>query len=266
MHEKEYDMVFVPFTTKMTSLEQLFYDTLMFEVEKYLLITKEWVQTQDGLEYLHTTTKSSNKNLKLLLQQHHINTNKLHTILLTQYNTGSSYAHRSIGKNPNITKTSHTQTINLLLKGVDKIISRFDKTIRKDILHFIKDMKGEKVKTVINKLKDWSKHNFTTHISAKVRSEMIARTEMTRSFNGGVLQTYANYGLNSFDIVNYNDIGICDTCINLIANNPYTLEEVMGLIPVHPFCRCLCVIAHTSTEIPLKEIQDPIIIDMFKLA
>ena len=259
-------MVFVPFTTKMTSLEQMFYDTLMFEVEKYLLITKQWIQTQDGLEYLHTTTKSSNKTLQFLLQQHHIETSKLHTILLTQYNTGSSYAYESINRNPHITKTSHTQTINLLLKGVDEIIHRFDKTIRKDILHFIKQVKGEKTETILNKLKDWTKHNFTTPISAKVRSEMIARTEMTRSFNGGVLQTYANYGLNSFDIVNYNDIGICEKCINLIRNNPYTLEEVMKLLPVHPYCRCLCVIAHTLTEIPLKEIGNPIIIDMFKLA
>ena len=266
MYEKEYDMVFVPFTTKMTSLEQLFYDTLMLEIEKYLLITKQWIQTQDGLEYLHTTTKSSNKNLQSLLQQHHINTSKLHTILITQYNTGTSYALKSINQARNITKTSHHQSINLLLKGVDKIISRFDKTIRKDILYFIKNMKGEKTKTILHKLKDWAKHNFTTQISAKVRSEMIARTEMNRSFTNGVLQTYANYGLNSFDIVNYNDIGICDTCINIIQNNPYTLEEVMKLLPVHPFCYCLCVISHTLTEIPLKEIENPTIIDMFKLA
>lgn len=266
MYEKEYDMVFVPFTTKMTSLEQLFYDTLMLEIEKYLLITKQWIQTQDGLEYLHTTTKSSNKNLQSLLQQHHINTSKLHTILLTQYNTGISYARKSINQPRNITKTSHRQSINILLKGVDKIISRFDKTIRKDILYFIKNMKGEKTKTILHKLKDWVKNNFTTPISAKVRSEMIARTEMNRSFTNGVLQTYANYGLNSFDIVNYNDIGICDTCIELIQNNPYTLEEVMRLIPAHPNCKCLCVIAHTLTEIPLKEIENPIIINMFKLA
>ena len=127
-------------------------------------------------------------------------------------------------------------------------------------------MKGEKTKTILHKLKDWAKNNFTTPISAKVRSEMIARTEMNRSFTNGVLQTYANYGLNSFDIVNYNDIGICDTCIEFIQNNPYTLEEVMKLLPVHPNCKCLCVIAHTLTEIPLKEIENPIIIDMFKLA
>ena len=72
-----------------------------------------------------------------------------------------------------------------------------------------------------------------------------------------------NYGLNSFDIINYNDIGVCRTCIEIILNNPYTLEEVMSLLPVHPFCRCLCVIHNTTMDVPLEEIENPIIIDMF---
>ena len=68
MYEKEYDRIYVPFTTKMTSIEQLFHETLIEEVEKYLLITREWLQTNEGLEYLHTTHKSHNIKLKDLLK------------------------------------------------------------------------------------------------------------------------------------------------------------------------------------------------------
>ena len=263
MYEKEYDRIFVPFTTRMSSLEQLFYESLIEEVEKYLLITREWLQTTDGLEYLHTTHKSPKNTLKALLKNHKIDTTNLNNLLLTQYSIGSSYAHKSISKDFTSLKNSDKKSIKKLLGGVEKIIRRFDKTIRNDITSFIQQCRGQNLEETLKRLEGWIHLNITTPISAKVRSEMIARTEMNRSFTNGVLQTYSNYGLNSFDIINYNDVGVCETCISIIKDNPYTLEEVMRMLPVHPHCRCLCVIRHTTTEIPLDIIDNPKIIDMF---
>ena len=263
MYEKEYDRIYVPFTTKMTSIEQLFHETLIEEVEKYLLITREWLQTTEGLEYLHTTHKSPNIKLKDLLKEHEIDTSNLNNLLLAQYNIGSSYAHKSIGKTFTKLTSSDKKSIKKLLGGVDKIIRRFDKTIRKDITTFIQKCRGLDIEETLKRLDGWIHLNITTPISARIRSEMIARTEMNRSFTNGVLQTYSNYGLNSFDIINYNDVGVCETCISIIKDNPYTLEEVMRMLPVHPHCRCLCVIRHTTTEIPLEIIDNPKIIDMF---
>lgn len=263
MYEKEYDRIYIPFTTRMSSLEQLFYETLIEEIEKYLLITREWIQTTDGLEYLHTTQKSPETSLRALLKKQKIDTTKLNNLLLTQYRIGSSYAHKSINKEFTNLTPSDEKSIRKLLGGVKKIIRRFDKTIRNDITSFISKCRGLKPEDTLKRLESWISLNITTPISAKVRSEMIARTEMNRSFTNGVLQTYANYGLNSFDIINYNDIGVCETCISIIQDNPYTLEEVMRLLPVHPHCRCLCVIRHTTTEIPLDIIDNPKIIDMF---
>lgn len=262
MYEKEYDRIFIPFTTKMTSLEQMFHETLMEEIEKYLSITGEWLQSNDGLEYIHTQ-KSTIRSLDKLLKQHHINTEKLDNLLLIQYGIGRSYAHKNINRNLKDLSPSDEKSITKMLGGVKTIIGKFDKIIVKDLKSFIKSNRGETINSLTNKLKDWVHLNHTTPISAKTRSEMIARTEMNRSFTNGVLQTYSNYGLNSFDIINYNDIGVCKTCISIIQDNPYTLEEVMNLLPVHPFCRCLCVIHNTSIDIPLEEIENPIIIDMF---
>lgn len=261
MYEKEYDRIFVPFTTKMTSLEELFHKTLTKEIEKYVLITKEWLQTQEGLEYVHTKN-NSNTTLEQELQQHHINTNKLEQLLLTQYNIGKSYAQKNINRTNKKLTLSDKKSINKLLKGVNKIIKKFDNIIIRDIKQFINKQKNNTIQEIIEKLPQWINQNHTTPISAKTRSEMIARTEMNRSFTNGVLQTYSNYGLNEVNIINYNDKGICETCINLIQNNPYTIEEAMKILPVHPFCRCISVLNNT-TNIPLEEIENPIIIDMF---
>ena len=197
MYEKEYDRIFIPFTTRMTSLEQMFHDSLMEEIDKYLSITREWLQSSEGLEYIHTQ-KATIKGLDHLLKQHHINTEKLNNILIVQYKIGSSYAHKNINREFKGISSSDKKSITKMLNGVKDIITRFDKTIVKDLKNFINSNRGETIETITAKLKDWVHLNHTTPISAKTRSEMIARTEMNRSFTNGVLQTYSNYGLNSF--------------------------------------------------------------------
>ena len=264
MYEKEYDRIFVPFTTKMTSLESIFHKTLIEEIEKYVLLTKEWIQTQEGLEYIHKKNQKTG-SLQQQLEQHHINTDKINQLLLIQYNIGKSYAHKNINRTNKALTPSDQKSIKKLLTGVQNIITKFDKTIRKDLQHFIQQNRENTPQQIIRKLHDWINHNHTTPISAKTRSEMIARTEMNRSFTNGVLQTYSNYGLDTLDIINYNDKGICETCISLIQNNPYTIQEIMEILPVHPYCRCICVLHNTNTDIPLEEISNPTIIDMFKL-
>ena len=108
MKQKSYDRVFVPFTTKMTSLERLYNDTLIEEIQEYVFITKEWLQTNDGLEYIRTE-KSSIKSLTNLLKQHHIKTTTLNNLLLTQYSIGRSYAHKSINKDSTQDLTIHDE-------------------------------------------------------------------------------------------------------------------------------------------------------------
>ena len=70
------------------------------------------------------------------------------------------------------------------------------------------------------------------------RAEMIATTEHSRAYNTGKLQTYQNYGVQLVDIVTMHDERVCQVCIGLEQNNPYTAQEAEGLIPAHPRCRC----------------------------
>ena len=68
------------------------------------------------------------------------------------------------------------------------------------------------------------------------RSQMIATTEYNRSINTGTLQAFSNSGVQNVHIITTGLPNVCDTCINIESKNPYTIEEAMKLLPVHPHC------------------------------
>lgn len=82
-------------------------------------------------------------------------------------------------------------------------------------------------------------------IPAKRRAEMLARTEIVRAHHQATIQEYKNWGLVNVNVlaefVTTNDMKVCDICHGLTLGNPYTLDQAMNLIPVHPNCRCVCI-------------------------
>lgn len=82
-------------------------------------------------------------------------------------------------------------------------------------------------------------------IPAKRRAEMIARTETIRAHHQAMIQEYRNWALAEVyvlaEFLTAGDDRVCGECEELETHNPYTLDEAMGMIPVHPSCRCLCL-------------------------
>lgn len=82
-------------------------------------------------------------------------------------------------------------------------------------------------------------------IPAKRRAEMLARTEIIRAHHQATIQEYMNWGVWNVNVMaefmTAHDNRVCDKCHALTLRNPYTLEEAMNLIPVHPNCRCICL-------------------------
>lgn len=89
--------------------------------------------------------------------------------------------------------------------------------------------------------------------NAQARSASIARTELTRARLSGRLQAFAYYGVTKANIIAIGDGDECEDCLILIANNPWTLEELAKLIPVHPNCR------HDQIEPAIEPTTEPII-------
>jgi hypothetical protein len=87
------------------------------------------------------------------------------------------------------------------------------------------------------------------------RARMIARTETIRAHHVASINTYREAGLEGVEIMaelatvgrgsqNHDALHVCEECQALerrTKEEPITLEEAEGLIPVHPNCRCVAI-------------------------
>lgn len=74
-------------------------------------------------------------------------------------------------------------------------------------------------------------------LSPDVRARMIARTERARARGYGTLQSYANYGVEYYELITRGKKA-CNICLDLEANNPYRITDPTAYIPIHPNCIC----------------------------
>ena len=98
-------------------------------------------------------------------------------------------------------------------------------------------LEGNGYKETARLLLDLPLSPINSNISLRQRAEMIARTEHARAVNTGTMQAYTNQGVTEVNILTVGeDNGACDECLDLEDKNPYSLEEAMGFLPVHPNC------------------------------
>ena len=69
------------------------------------------------------------------------------------------------------------------------------------------------------------------------------------AFNRGLVNQLFYYGITEFDIipefdvVTAGDSRVCKRCKRLRDDGPYSYEEALGLLPLHPRCRCTWAIS-----------------------
>lgn len=78
-------------------------------------------------------------------------------------------------------------------------------------------------------------------IPAMRRAEMLARTEIIRSYAESTLNEFENWGIEEvYALAEFQTAGddkVCEICASL-QGKVFTLKEAHGIIPVHPKCRC----------------------------
>lgn len=84
--------------------------------------------------------------------------------------------------------------------------------------------------------------------TAQQRAKMIARTEVNSVKNKARLQAFKDNNVKWVDIVTKGDLKVCTDCLNLEAHNPYSIDEVDNLLPVHPNCRCEYAISNKDYQ------------------
>lgn len=81
-------------------------------------------------------------------------------------------------------------------------------------------------------------------IPARRRAEILARTEVIRAHHQATVQEYRNWAVEGVrvqaEFKTATDERVCDRCAAL-ESSVWTLDEIEGMIPVHPQCRCIAL-------------------------
>lgn len=81
-------------------------------------------------------------------------------------------------------------------------------------------------------------------IPARRRAEIMARTEIIRAHHQATIQEYRNWAVEGVRVkaewVTAGDDRVCDRC-NALEREIFTLDQVEGMIPLHPQCRCMAL-------------------------
>ena len=90
---------------------------------------------------------------------------------------------------------------------------------------------GESIQQLTKRIEGY----FTENV--KYRAEMIARTEVISASNEGALHRYELEGIGKSEL--YPAPDACLECLALAGE--YPTSDMHGMIPVHPFCKCVAL-------------------------
>jgi len=81
-------------------------------------------------------------------------------------------------------------------------------------------------------------------IPAMRRAEVLARTEIIRAHHVATIQEYRSWGVVGIKVraewQTAGDSRVCERCASL-QGKIFTLDEIEGMIPLHPQCRCIAL-------------------------
>lgn len=162
------------------------------------------------------------------------------------YKIGSKLGYTSINKRPKDLNPYDEEALVILEEYVNKLVINLNESAGIGIRNVLYDSVvnnypiseiGLNLLNVPNTVVD--RFQINTH------STMIASTEYSRAINTGALQSFSNSGVKDVNIITTGLPNVCDICIDIEQKNPYTLEEAMRILPVHPRCACSIISANT---------------------
>ena len=234
---KEYEVLMEGYNLSEEEEEYLYLLLLLFH--DILDKTKIWLYSWDNVSiddldmfFFDEMRDEINK----IFKKHFIS---ISTLLALFYDNGKNIAYSDLNVTPvdfendisaiNIIKHQNHQVIGEIIDGICN-------NMKDSIWNGVKD--GLAIGALVSLLEN-NAFNPVGKFTPQQRAEMIAISERSRAFNTGKLQTYMNYGVQLVDIMTMHDERVCQDCIELENNNPYTIQDAEGLLPRHPRCRCV---------------------------
>ena len=273
------DELYIPNMKRLTRGEQQYLRKLWDGLDNQLLTVSEWLGSDEAAEFygLHQSelneffmTSGIREELNNIIES---NASDSHEFIQKFYNVGSRLGYNDLHKKLLFTPADR-EALHIVSEYNFDLITDLNTNlftgIRETIFQAV--LEGQGADTTTRQilelgLKPLPLRNgagkVVRYISARERARMIARTEHARAVNTGTLQAYSNFGVDDVEIITAGDDAVCDDCLDLADNNPYSLMEAQSLLPAHPNCRCSF---GAVVEKPLLFPEDnPVIVDLTRM-
>ena len=238
-------MLQLDYRTPFTKEEKEYYTHICQGLDRQLSTTIEWLQSPEAKEFYNERADY----LDWLWSQYDIenqldsiinyNASSCDTFMDNFYHAGAAIGYQQLKRGLAYTPADE-KTLNLIRVTdygfIKKLNSDMKDSIRKTIFEDI--AQGNSYQKTINKVRKLPLEPVAEgKLSPDVRARMIARTERARARGFGTLQSYANYGVEYYDLITRGPRA-CTICLDLEDNNPYPLSDSSAYVPIHPNCIC----------------------------
>lgn len=243
-----------------------YYDLLMNHIQNQIDAGVKWLESDEARDYFFSESEYQRDVFRALEDEwDSILEGKypsVEALLSEVYRRGKAQGYSDMREH-----IRYTEQDKLALSFVQEynfgLIRNIDYDTRSQIKAKITEavIAGEHPYTVAPKILDVAEERLDgSNFTPKQRATMIARTEVSRVQNTGILQSYVNEGYAEVKILTAEDDHVCDLCLKYafeFNDDDITFENrgkervhnISNLIkeglfpPFHPLCRCtyLCV-------------------------
>ena len=232
-------------TKRMTKQQQVLLDKINDTLTGQLKIAEDWLKSDEARQYYTGQRKleadffnNIENNMSDLLNR---DSKDYMSHFEDLYKLGADKGYTQLFTDAVWTEADKRALFHVQQYGFDRVrkLSEDCKTdVREAIWRGVAE--GQSMDKVARNIRDIPLEPLTnSNMSPEVRAQMIAYTETARAQNAGTIQSYANYGIEKVDIVTAGDDDVCEDCIAIEEDNPYSIIEATNLLPVHPNCRCV---------------------------
>jgi len=262
------DWIKIPFIKKLSPEEISYLKSLTDGLDKQIELVAEYLGSEEFAEISSMNQRQidaffRNSGIKQKLDDLiEYNASDSEQFIRQFYKIGSELGYEEIGGVLAYTQADRIALYNLSQYNFN-LVTNLNTELRDGIREVIFNAvaAGDGYQTTMRNLMELPLTPINNTISVRTRAEMIARTEHARAVNSGTLQAYVNYGVEKVEIITAGDDIVCDDCLDIEDRNPWTIQEAMELLPMHPNCRCAFA-AVIEIDDDLERVPDPISVDL----
>lgn len=238
-------MLQLDYQTPFTAEEQAYYEHICQGIDRQLAQTIEWLQSSEAKEFYRERAEY----LEWLWSQYDLenqldavinyNASSCDEFMDNFYHSGAMIGYQQLKRGLAFTPADE-KTLNYIRTTdygfIKKLNQDMKDAIRRTIFEDV--AQGNSYQKTITKVRKLPLEPVANgKLSPDVRARMIARTERARARGFGTLQSYANYGVEYYELITRGKKA-CTICLDLEAKNPYPITDPTAFIPIHPNCIC----------------------------